>query len=179
MPVAPEVVHRRAGSRPVSRARRSAASTQPSRRRATDRSRQAHAGPGHRKHKRVTVVVAFPGRQWSRAKETLEQLRSSGWWSSLHYRPILTNTISGTPASGKGACMGVPGVRRGVAAPSISRHSVQCVASRVLHQLTSEKCMFWKIARLIGWLVGFRTTDILDILRPRFSPRFAPPTFVR
>ena len=27
--------------------------------------------PGHRKHKRVTVVVTFPGRQWSRAKETL------------------------------------------------------------------------------------------------------------
>jgi hypothetical protein len=30
--------------------------------------------PGHRKHERVTVVVAFPGRQWSRAKQTLEQL---------------------------------------------------------------------------------------------------------
>ena len=106
--------------------------------------------PGHREHKRVTVVVTFPGRQWSRAKETLEQSRSSGWWRCLHCRPILTNAFSDTPASGKGTCVGLPGVWRGVAAPSISRHSVQCVASRVLHQLTSEKCMFWKIARLVG-----------------------------
>ena len=64
--------------------------------------------PGHREHKRVTVVVTFPGRQWSRAKETLEQSRSSGWWRCLHCRPILTNAFSDTPASGKGACVGLP-----------------------------------------------------------------------
>ena len=84
--------------------------------------------------------------------------------------PLQTNLnkyYNDTPASGKGACMGLPGVWHGVAAPSISRHSVQCVASRVLHQLTSEKCMFWKIVRS---LLGIRrTTDMLDILRPRFS----------